>query len=159
MSERDRGRGKAPIYSQVFQMASLTFSTRATQVYIAPSPKLAVMGQLPPFLRTRERSAIQAWTIRTRIPMVINDYKMSEIQKWLASGLPLKTGQCMIHKTEPHWSFVESTRLLKFVLRTVYTSTPDSPQYKIFTEDGPHSGPGWSIVQKLKPKQNFPSSV
>jgi hypothetical protein len=60
---------------KVFQMASSTFSNRATQVYIAPSPKLAVMGQLPPFLRTRRRSVIQARTVRTRIPMAINNYK------------------------------------------------------------------------------------
>jgi hypothetical protein len=55
-------------------MASFTFSNWATKVYIAPSPKLAVMGQLPLF-RARGQYAIQDRTVHTRIPMAINNYK------------------------------------------------------------------------------------
>jgi hypothetical protein len=36
-------------------------------------------------------------------------------------GLPLKVGRSVRHKTEPKRSFVDSSHLLKFVLRTVHT--------------------------------------
>jgi hypothetical protein len=58
--------------------------------------------------------------------------KMLENSKWLVDSLPLKIGRSAIHKTEPKRSFADSAHLLKFVLQTVRTWTPDGPQYKIF---------------------------
>lgn len=57
---------------------------------------------------------------------------MSEHSKMTCGRLPLKVGRSAIHKTEPKQSFADSAHLLKFVLRTVRTWTPDGPQYKIF---------------------------
>jgi hypothetical protein len=72
---RERGRGKAPICSQVFQMASLTFSTRATQVCIAPSPKLVIMGQLPLFSAHTNDLQFKPGPFTARSPMAVNGYK------------------------------------------------------------------------------------
>jgi hypothetical protein len=59
MSEREGEEGLQYAH-KVFQMASYPLSTRATQVYIAPSPKTSRYGPIAPFLRTCRRSAIQA---------------------------------------------------------------------------------------------------
>jgi hypothetical protein len=108
------------------------FNLGNTSIY-SPLSKTSHYGPIAPFLRTRGQSAIQSRTVRTRIPTAINGYKKCQnIQKRLADGLPLKVGRSAIHKTEPKRSFADSAHLLKFVLWTVRTWTPDDPQYKIF---------------------------
>jgi hypothetical protein len=71
---RDRERKGSNMLTSVPNGLLYTFNPGNTSIY-SPLSKTSRYGPIAPFLRTCERSAIQAWTVRTRIPMAINGYK------------------------------------------------------------------------------------
>jgi hypothetical protein len=70
MSEREKG---SNILTSV-PNSLFSFNSSNTSIY-SPLSKTSRYGPIAPFLRTRGRSAIQARTVHTRIPMTINSYK------------------------------------------------------------------------------------
>jgi hypothetical protein len=121
--------------------------------YIYPLSKTSRYGPNAPFLRTCGRSAIQARIVRTRIPTTINDYKnvrafKNDLRTVCPSGLD---GPRYIKLSQ------NEVLLTLHICWNLYCGR--SAIQNICTVDGPHSGLGWSAVQKIKPKQNYSSSV
>ena len=71
---RERERKGSNMLTSVPNGLLLTFNPGNTRIY-SPLSKTSRYGSIAPFLRTCGRSAIQARTVRTRIPTAINGYK------------------------------------------------------------------------------------
>jgi hypothetical protein len=74
MSERERERKGSNMLTSVPKGLLHTFNSGNTSIY-SPLSQTSCYGPITPFLRTCGRSAIQARTVRTRIPTAINGYK------------------------------------------------------------------------------------
>lgn len=71
---RERERKGSNMLTSVPNGLLHTFNPGNTRIY-SPLSKTSRYGSIAPFLRTCGRSAIQARTVRTRIPTAINGYK------------------------------------------------------------------------------------
>ena len=71
---RERERKGSNMLTSVPTSLLLAFNPGNTRIY-SPLSKTSRYGPISPFLRTCGRSAIQARTVRTRIPTAINGYK------------------------------------------------------------------------------------
>jgi hypothetical protein len=71
---RERERKGSNMLTSVSNGLLHTFNSGNTSIY-SPLSKTSCYGPIAPFLRTCGRSAIQAQTVRTRIPTAINSYK------------------------------------------------------------------------------------
>jgi hypothetical protein len=88
---RERERKGSNMLTSVPNGLLHTFNSVNTSIY-SPLSKTSRYGPIAPFLRTCRRSAIQARTIRTRIPTAINSYKNCQsIQNDLRTVCPSRS--------------------------------------------------------------------
>ena len=128
---RERDRKGSNMLTSVPNGLLHTFNLGNTRIYSTLS-KTSRYGPIAPFLRTCGRSAIQAWIVRTRIPTAINGYKnVRAFKNDLRTVCPSRPDSPRYIKLSQN-DVADSAHLLKFVLWTVRTWTPDGPQYKIF---------------------------
>jgi hypothetical protein len=167
---RERERKGSNMLTSVPNGLLHTFNPGNTRIY-SPLSKTSRYGSIAPFLRTCGRSAIQARTVRTRIPTAINGYKnVRAFKKDLRTVYPSRSDG-------PRYIKLSQNKVL-LTLRICWNlycgrsaiqnlCTVDGPHLdpgrsaiqNICTVDGPRSGPGRSAVQKIKPTQNYSSSV
>jgi hypothetical protein len=174
---RERERKGSNMLTSVPTSLLHPFNLGNTRIY-SPLSKTSRYGSIAPFLRTCGRSAIQARTVRTRITTAINGYKnVRAFKNDLRTVCPSRSdGPRYINwaKTKFCWlcTFAEictadGPHLDPGRSAIQNICTVDGPHLdpgrsaiqNICTVDGPHSGPGRSAVQKIKPKQNYSSSV
>ena len=152
MSERERERKGSNMLTSVPNGLLHPFNSGNTSIY-SPLSKTSRYGPIAPFLRTCGRSAIQARTVRTRIPTAINGYKNVRAFK-----NDLRT-VCPSRSDGPRYIKLSQNDVLLTLHISWNLYCERSAIQNICTVDGPHSGPGRSAVQKIKPKQNYSSSV
>jgi hypothetical protein len=167
---RERERKGSNMLTSVPNGLLHTFNSGNTSIYSTLS-KTSRYGPIAPFLRTCERSAIQARTVRTRIPTAINGYKNVRAFK-----NDLRT-VCPSRSDGPRYIKLSQNEVLLtlHICWNLYSGrsaiqnmcTVDGPHLdpgrsaiqNICIVDGPHLGHERSAVQKIKPKQNYSSSV
>jgi hypothetical protein len=135
------------------------FNSSNTSIYI-PLSKTSRYGPIAPFLRICGRSAIQASIVRTRIPTAINGYKNARAFK-----NDLRT-VCPSGSDGPRFIKLSQNEVLLtlHICWNLYCGRSTPRPWTVRNTKYLYYGrsalrPRWSAVRKLKPKQNYLSSV
>jgi hypothetical protein len=148
------------------------FNSGNTSIY-SPLSKTSHYGPIAPFLRTCGRSAIQARTVRTRIPTTINSYKnvrafkndlrtvcpsrldgpryiklnQNEVLLTLHVVTPQVSISCYVRRfiliSDAQWKFLFLARVCLWLSRLFILISPDSELFSL-TE-----GQIWSLLKLL----------